>query len=309
MRLHSYPSIYNIGHKAIVDLFTKPVLVEEKVDGSQFTFGIIDGELCFRSKGAEIYLEAPEKMFAEGVEAVKQVKNKLVPDWHYRAEYFKKPKHNCLAYDRIPRNHLAIFDIDRDGLGDFVSYALKSEVAEELGFEVVPKLYQGTIETLEQFQALLDTTSFLGGQKIEGVVIKPLNYDLWGIDKKVLMGKFVREEFRELNHKNFKSANPRQGDILQIIGQQLRTEARWHKAVQHLKDSGQLESSPKDIGKLFKEVPVDLLKECELDIRDQLFNWAWPSITRIATAGLAEWYKDYLLKEQFNVGQPNEQSA
>jgi len=38
MRLNSYPSIYNLGHHAIATLLDAPVLVEEKVDGSQFSF-------------------------------------------------------------------------------------------------------------------------------------------------------------------------------------------------------------------------------------------------------------------------------
>jgi hypothetical protein len=49
---HSYPSIYNLGHRALTDLFSGGlVLVQEKVDGSQFSFGLIDGVVRFRSKG------------------------------------------------------------------------------------------------------------------------------------------------------------------------------------------------------------------------------------------------------------------
>jgi len=53
MRLNSYPKVYNLGHAAIVHLFDEPVTVEEKVDGSQFSFALIDGELSARSKGKE----------------------------------------------------------------------------------------------------------------------------------------------------------------------------------------------------------------------------------------------------------------
>lgn len=34
--LHSYPSIFNLGHKAVKTLFDTEVLIKEKVDGSQF---------------------------------------------------------------------------------------------------------------------------------------------------------------------------------------------------------------------------------------------------------------------------------
>jgi hypothetical protein len=38
--MQSYSSIFNLGHKAVADIFKTPVLCEEKVDGSQFSFGV-----------------------------------------------------------------------------------------------------------------------------------------------------------------------------------------------------------------------------------------------------------------------------
>ena len=42
---HSYGKIFNLGHKETEALFDGPVVVEEKIDGSQFSFGSINGEL------------------------------------------------------------------------------------------------------------------------------------------------------------------------------------------------------------------------------------------------------------------------
>lgn len=50
--IHSYPTIYNLGHRAIVDLLKGPVIVEEKIDGSQISFRKDEqGDLEVRSKG------------------------------------------------------------------------------------------------------------------------------------------------------------------------------------------------------------------------------------------------------------------
>ena len=38
------------------------------------------------------------------------------------------------------------------------------------------------------------------------------------------------------------------------LAEGLRTEARWRKAVQHLREEGRLERSPKDIGALLVEL-------------------------------------------------------
>ena len=62
-----------------------------------------------------------------------------------------------------------------------------------------------------------------------------------------------------------------------------------------------MEESPRDIGKLFKEVSVDTLKECKDEIMTILFDWAWKrKLSRSITAGLAEFYKDLLAKRQFD---------
>ena len=56
---HSYPSIYALGHHAVKDLFRTPVIVEEKIDGSQFSFGLFDDGMRYKSKGAIVYAESP----------------------------------------------------------------------------------------------------------------------------------------------------------------------------------------------------------------------------------------------------------
>ena len=295
---HSYPKIYNIGHRYLEDLLKTPVLVEEKVDGSQFSFGVFDGELKVRSRGQELCVDAPEKMFASAVESVKEVADRLLEGHTYRGEYLQKPKHNSLTYSRIPRRHIILFDINR-AEEDYLSYGEKAYEAERLGFECVPALYCGMIESLEQFMAMLDTESVLGGVKIEGVVVKPVGYGLFGQDKKCLMGKFVSEAFKEVHKGEWKVSNPGKSDVLDALSLKYATEARWQKAVQHASENGVLDDSPKDIGTLIKLVPEDIKAECEAEIKEQLFKWAWPNIARRAVNGLPEWYKQRLLERQF----------
>ena len=64
MSLRSYPKVFNLGHRAVRDLLSGPVVVQEKIDGSQFSFGVgEDGTLLIRSRGADIEPEAPPKLF------------------------------------------------------------------------------------------------------------------------------------------------------------------------------------------------------------------------------------------------------
>lgn len=301
---HSYPSIYALGHRYAADLLLDDVLVQEKVDGSQFSFGYFPGHpdfpdgWRFRSKGAEIQPLAPPDMFKGACQHVRTLP--LHPGWTYRGECLAKPKHNALAYDRAPNGNVIVFDIN-DGHESYLPYAEVVKECERLGLEVVPCFYQGRVESAEQVRKFLDTVSVLGGQKIEGVVIK--NYARFGLDKKALMGKFVSEAFKEVHSGEWRKENPKSGDILDVLTERYKTPARWAKAVQHLRDAGSLDNSPKDIGLLMKEVPEDIKKECEAEIKDQLWAWAWAELKRRTCGGLPEWYKQQLLEQQFATGE------
>ena len=293
--MHSYGSIYNLGHRAVANLFDHPVVVEEKVDGSQFSFGIYDGELECRSKGKD-QTHAPDKLFARAVDYVRSIQDRLVPGWTYRGEALDTPKHNTLAYDRVPKNHIALFDVDT-GEESYVSPPAKKKVAKHLDLEAVPMLRAGIIESAAQLREYMERPSFLGGAKIEGVVIK--SGTLYGPDKKRLMAKHVSEVFKEVHGGEWRKSNPTRGDILDNVIEMYRTPARWQKAVQHLRENGTLLDAPQDIGPLLREVNADVLKEEEEAIRELLFKKFWPQLSRGITAGLPEWYKEELLKRQF----------
>lgn len=294
---HSYPSIYALGHRAIAELLTVPVNIEEKVDGSQFSFGVDeDGELHIRSKGAKLHVGAPEAMFKRAAEAATELATLAHPGWTYRCEYLAKPKHNTLAYDRAPKRHLILFDVNT-GEESYLDYPAKAEEAERMGMEVVPLVFSGIVADIEQFRGFLDRTSILGGQKVEGVVVKPIGYGMFGADKKALLGKFVSESFKEIHGVEWKKSNPSSTDVVTEIANSLKTPARWGKAVQHLAERGTIQDSPRDIGPLLKEVQADIEKECADEIKDALYAWAWPQIRRMVTHGLPEWYKEELLKK------------
>lgn len=298
---HSYPSIYALGHRTVADLFKSRVRIEEKVDGSQFSFGVFDGEYRARSKGAVLNLIAPEGMFIKAIEATKDLP--LIEGWTYRGEYLAKPKHNSLVYERHPKRHVILFDINT-GHEEYADRATLEREAERLGMECVPLLYDGVVEDMSVLRAMLSTTSVLGGQHVEGVVVK--SYDQYGPDKKLLMGKYVSESFKEVHAREWKRSNPSGKDFIQQIADKYHTQARWQKAVQHLKERGELTQSPRDIGLLIVEAAADIKKEEEEEIKSALFKYAWPKIQRIVTAGLPEWYKEELLKVQFD--EPSEVS-
>lgn len=297
---HSYPSIYNLGHAAVKDLFTSQVIVQEKIDGSQFSFGVFGGDLKVRSKGQEMSPAEPQKMFARAVETVKELQSRgaLVDGWTYRGEVLDKPKHNVLAYNRVPVGNVILFDINK-GEEDYLDADTLEFAANAIGLEVVPTFgvyLPGSID-IEGVHDLLDHDSILGGQKVEGIVVKSLS--LYGPDKKRLMGKYVSEAFKEDHAKTWNSQAGSKQDVLLRIVDRFHASARWQKAVQHLRERGTLLGEPRDIPALMQEVQADLFNEESAAISAMLFEHFKRDIGKGVVRGLPEWWKGELLKQQF----------
>lgn len=290
--LPGYGKIYNLGHKYLADLLNGEITVEEKVDGSQFSFGIKEGTLYFRSHGASVYPEIAPKLFKAAVDYIVSIKAQLEEGWTYRGEVLHKPRHNTLTYGRVPKHNVVLFDIEVDNGQHYLTWPDKEEEARRLDLEVVPLLYLGRLSGSEVLQDFLTRDSFLGGCQLEGIVIK--NYERFGVDGKVLMGKWVREGFKEVNSGNWKATNPSQNDVIRTMVQVYKTEARWDKAIQHLRDDGKLQGIPQDIGLIVKEFQADLMAECGAEIKEKLFEFAAPKIIRGASGGIAEYYKTKL---------------
>lgn len=296
MHISGYSSIFNFGHKAVDTLFDGPVVIQEKIDGSQFSFGIYGGVLACRSKGKDIVMDAPDKMFGPAVGTVKSLAPRLRDGWTYRGEFLGKPKHNTLAYERVPTGHIVLYDIDA-GEQDYIGpHGLESH-ASEIGLESVPFYHCGFAKLdPEWLGSFLSRTPMLGGKMIEGVVIK--NYAQFGPDKKILMGKWVSDEFKESHRKEWKISNPGPSDVVAHIIDTYRTEARWQKAVQHLAERGELTGDVTDIGKLLNEAKADIERECSEEIARMLMKWAMPKVLRGAVGGLPEWYKEKVTRAQ-----------
>lgn len=301
---HTYPSLHTVGHKYVSSIFQDEVLVESKTDGSQFNFGVFNGVVKCRSKSVDINIDHPNQMFSLAVTIVKRLAEEgvLHDGWTYRGEYLQRARHNVLTYNRWPKNHVMIYDINT-GPETYLSYDEKKAECDRIGFECTQRLFEGKVEDVNLLRNLLDTEDALGGPKIEGVVIK--NYKRFTPDGKVMMAKLVSEAFKEVHDKKSSAGMGVSADIIAVLAARYRNEARWAKSVQHLKEAGTIEGIPEDIGKLLREINIDVLKECKDEIRDDLFNWGWKLLSKEITKGFPEWYKAELAKTAFEQGVEN----
>lgn len=263
------------------------MVIQEKTDGSQFSIRVIDSILTCRSKGQQIVIDQPG-MFQRAVDTAMSVAGLLHDGWTYRCEFLGKLRHNAITYARMPAGNLVLYDVETGGQHYLDPASLETEAA-CLGIDVTPCFFQGVIKAVD-LPVYLERESFLGGSKVEGIVIK--RYDKFGPDHKPMFGKLVSASFREVHEKAWKGDNLRGKDVVEFLGEKYRSEARWVKAIQHLAEAGQLQNAPQDIGPLLREIPADILKEEKEAIMEALFKWAWPQISRKAVAGFVDWYKE-----------------
>lgn len=297
MNIKSFPKIFELGTDYISLIADNEVEITEKIDGSQFVFGKIDGNLMTRSKNCIIFEGENNKMFNLAIDYVISIEYKIPNNTIFYCEYLQKPKHNSLEYGRVPKNNLMLFGVC-DSAEKFISeYNDLLAFGELLDIEVVPLLYKGMInlKDIEFFNLLLDKESVLGKTKIEGFVVK--NYKqaflLGGQPIPLMAGKYVSEKFKEVNRSIWKTEN--RINRWKLFMEGYRTEARWLKSIQHLQEKNELENSPKDIGKLIEEIRNDITSEEKEIIKEFLWKEYSQELLREATKGLPEWYKKYLI--------------
>jgi ATP-dependent RNA circularization protein (DNA/RNA ligase family) len=294
-----YTKIAHFGEE-ITSVFTDGNLhIEEKIDGSQFRVYVNDGKVECGSKAIDFTDERPaDQMFLPVVKEAEAIfKDSGLTDTNIFLEFLRKPKHNTLTYARVPKHNMILFDVFMDG--KWLKYGDKTKFAKKYDLEVPQCLWKGNgkLVDMKLIEDLLKIDSMLGNEKVEGIIFK--NYDkIWSGGYqigKLIMLKYVREEFKERNAKEWKT-NTKKGFIEGVI-ESLRTEARWDKAIQHLRDEGKLTNSPKDIGELLRELVNDTELEEVERLKNELWKHFWNDIKRGIIRGFPEYYKKKLMED------------
>ena len=302
--LEHYPKVLHLEELRYFDL--KPeteYIIEEKVDGSQFRFGLKDGKRFYGSHNIDYDAERqPDALFAEAVAGANEILDSfdelIVPhnyDITFFAEFLKAPRHNTLTYARVPTHHLVVFDILFNN--EYQSRSDKEKICELLGCEVVPLLMKTTtFPDISVMDELIKTTSFLGNTQIEGVVIK--NYAIvaerFNLIRPLIL-KYVRDDFKELNNKNWNEANPR--TIEKVWDKVINCQQVYQKALQHIKESGKYTGELCDIAPMIEEVRKDVETEYKTLLIEAMWEFHKKELVRWITRGLPNFYKDYIYRE------------
>ncbi len=298
MQVSNYSHIQQIGSKYASKIFDGAVVIQEKVDGSQFSFANIGGKLLCRSKNQPVGIGGNEEgMFARAVRTAKLIfdTGTLPVGMVVRCECLDKPRQNIINYSRVPIGNIIIYDIElHDRSGDYLRPPELEKQAKEWGLETVPLVAWGELSHnifRTNLTSWLDRESVLGGAKIEGIVVK--NYLVKDHEDNILMCKYVSERFKERMDPEYKTKQT--GTVIEKILGEFNREAIWAKAVQHLRDSDTLVGSNRDIGNIIKETLEDFERENGDEIKERIVKEYFKVIKTEIVRGLPEWYKASLL--------------
>ena len=299
--LPSFPKVLTLGQMHTAELLDGEVEIKEKIDGSFIGFRVapdLSHVMC-RSKSRQLDIGNVDKGFRDPVDYVQTLAGVLDPDLVYYGEVLVRPRHNRLRYERMPKNNIVLFAVRDMTTGAMTTDdAVLRATAEKLDIDAIPCLGSKDRYTADDLQKLLETESYLGGQKIEGVVIsrdEPWYWPAAGKEIPARLAKLVRDDFKETNRVR-KDGTSKREERLNEFFDGFRTEARWEKAVQYLRDAGELMHDPKDIGKIMRRIHEDVAEEEEDYIRQTLFDMFITDIKRSAATGAPEWYKARLLE-------------
>jgi hypothetical protein len=263
--------------------------ITEKIDGSQISWRKKNGELSIYSKNYQIYpsLKPVQKTFKPAVTYLLSICDKIAVGYIYYGETLATPRHNVIRYSRIPNNNLVLWAVNDLPLNKWLNqFELKHE-AKSLSIEYLIPLNTEEDPVNE---------SCLGGV-IEGVVYSYLINN----SRDIIKFKKVNEAFYEIRQQSKENKNLLRGAQTDTWGEfknRFKTEARWNKAIQHLRDQGVLENKESDIGLLCKETMCDILLEEEKTIQDFFNKTFRKELLKHAITGLADYYKNYLIENK-----------
>ncbi len=301
--MESYQKIQQPYREEVKDIYEGEVVIEEKIDGSQFRIEIdTDGiMMCGSHHNDGIEMDS---MFRLALESAKKIFDGYKPKVRTTifCEYLSKPKQNSIPYERVPNNNLVLFDVKQDK--SYLNRQQKEDFATKHGMDLVPCIWAGAGSTVtpELIKEFLAKPSFLGHGKgfdrVEGIVIKnydklydePEGHSLHGHFK---CTKIVNDAFKEKNNEE----NPNSKNHFQELKEMYRNDARLLKAVQHLKEKGELKGELADLRFLVPEVIRDLEEEEKEVIKDALWKLFGKEICGYAGKGMPEFYKKYLLEQ------------
>lgn len=232
-----YTKIKALGHDENKDIFLNPddlIVIEEKIDGGNFRFSVIEGELVLGSRTQVLDEKLQgEKNWKRCCDYIRE-RLKQNPTAKVAMEglvfYGELCRRHTIGYDFGNMPPFIGFDIFDLRTGRFLDHEIAKQLFNALGIDFVPVIKVVKAKTIKEVTDKDVPKSEYYDGKAEGIVFK--NYD------KQIFGKYVRERFKEDN-KRVWGGTPKyeETDSGKIMARYC-TNARIEKIAYKLRDEG-----------------------------------------------------------------------
>ena len=264
MLLKKYSKIKRLGSSEVENIFARDeetIVVEEKLDGSNFRFWLEGGKLKFGSRRVNgVGSEQWEKIIQYLRENINR--ENLKKDVIYIGEAMRKHTINY-NFDKIPK--FIGYDVLEKKTGKPLNINESIELFHQINLEFVEILFEGKVKEWfkEDIQQYLETSAYYDG-KPEGIVIK--NYNRLNKYNRPLFAKKVTERFTEKKSKSDNTNHKPSKKNTEYIIEKYVTKARVRKIINKLtlEEGEKLERSL--MQKLIPHVSEDVLQEEILEI-------------------------------------------
>ena len=270
--------------------------IQEKVDGSQFSFYNDGKTLRFFNRGKK-KLPPYAGPFKRTANALSHLDFPTGVVFH--GEAIGSRQHNVLTYGRMPRYGFVLFGAERDN--KHLTPSELTKLAKETDLELAPIIYVNKDESVDPYEKICELMqerlqSFLGGDA-EGMVLKHLSYTNSKGEVCASKFKFVYPKFQEV-HKNKRTKHVETVDgFLEGLVTWFPLQPRLSKAAFRLRDNGKIdidsddpETRRRNGTRVKRELRRDLEKECEQLIKDELWVFFSKRILDAAVEGAVEEY-------------------
>lgn len=310
MTFPKYPKIYYLGSKHTEgfissDVLDNEIVIEEKMDGANFRFGIVDGTFHVGSRHRDLTSAIrPDGtvdkdvagQFTRAIEYVLQRKDHFHPGYVYFAEYMIP---HTLDYDWEHTPLLLGFDIFDTSTGRFLDYPSKIDAFKSAQIIPVPLVWRGplrdfTVSAYEQ----IPRSRYRNGSA-EGLVIKDY--------ARQFFVKIVAPEFRESNKQVFGRGKRGARRIMQDDGSQWFVDAfvtrrRIEKVIDLLVNEY---GKPADMSLLQDLIPAVIKDAWEENWEDVAFENVvldTRRIRKLSAARIVKVYRSWLIKRAITEG-------
>lgn len=227
--MKKYNKVIRYGKQGTQSAIEGNIVITEKLDGANASFGNVNGELKCFSRNRELDEKNNLRGFYQWVHENIDV-NSIKEGYLYFGEWLVK---HTINYPDDAYGKFYLFDICSGDSEEYRGIEVIKVAQRFLGCELAPILYDGEFKSLEHIQ------SFVGKSKIgdvgEGVVVK--NYSHRNLFGEQVFVKFVSDEFAEIKQtKKHKVVSP-SNELDNFIDTYL-TNARVEKMINKLVDDG-----------------------------------------------------------------------